>query len=215
MLPALELDGRLITESDEILIALEQAFGPLGASMVTPKVRGCASWSDSCSELVHLAVLPRFDVATGSRAREQFQAIAQRMEQAWWLVVAAGWIRVTRCSAARQRRSGVHPLRRAHECFPRLLQGFFLAERIRGSSLAVCMEGLETYRGTQSDFHTHAHDLPPQMGAVGPMVLRLSIVLRQPSTVVMASALGRDARVGMWCWRDWEPCSLCCVIARP
>ena len=37
MLPALELDGRLITESDEILIALEQAFGPLGASMVTPK----------------------------------------------------------------------------------------------------------------------------------------------------------------------------------
>merc|ERR1719191_258599 len=26
------------------------------------------------------------------------------------------------------------------------------------------METRETYRGTQSDFHTHAHDLPPQMG---------------------------------------------------
>ena len=26
------------------------------------------------------------------------------------------------------------------------------------------MEGRETYRGTQSDFHTHVHDLPPQLG---------------------------------------------------
>lgn len=26
------------------------------------------------------------------------------------------------------------------------------------------MESRDTYRGTQSDFHTHAHDLPPQMG---------------------------------------------------
>ena len=26
------------------------------------------------------------------------------------------------------------------------------------------MESLEAYRGTQSDFHTHVHDLPPQMG---------------------------------------------------
>lgn len=26
------------------------------------------------------------------------------------------------------------------------------------------LETRETYRGTQSDFHTHSHDLPPQMG---------------------------------------------------
>lgn len=26
------------------------------------------------------------------------------------------------------------------------------------------MKKLEEYRGTQGDFHTHAHDLPPQMG---------------------------------------------------
>src|SRR3712207_4011098 len=38
MLPALELDGRLITESDDILMALEQAFGPLGAGMTDPMV---------------------------------------------------------------------------------------------------------------------------------------------------------------------------------
>ena len=35
------------------------------------------------------------------------------------------------------------------------------------SYLAAWFDGMEsrpTYRGTQSDFHTHAHDLPPQMG---------------------------------------------------
>merc|ERR1719238_1759041 len=38
MLPALELDGRIITESDDILAALEAAFGPLGCAMreITP-----------------------------------------------------------------------------------------------------------------------------------------------------------------------------------
>ena len=33
MLPALELDGRLVTESDVVLDELERAFGPLHASM--------------------------------------------------------------------------------------------------------------------------------------------------------------------------------------
>jgi glutathione S-transferase len=28
----------------------------------------------------------------------------------------------------------------------------------------AALETRSTYRGTQSDFHTHAHDLPPQMG---------------------------------------------------
>ncbi|MGB5917104.1 MAG: glutathione S-transferase N-terminal domain-containing protein, partial [Phormidesmis sp.] len=38
MLPALELDGQIITESDDILMALEQAFGPLGPGMQDPSV---------------------------------------------------------------------------------------------------------------------------------------------------------------------------------
>ena len=35
MLPALELDGRLITESDDILVALEQAFDPVSYTHLT------------------------------------------------------------------------------------------------------------------------------------------------------------------------------------
>ena len=38
MLPALELDARIITESDDILMALEDTFGPLTHSMKSPKV---------------------------------------------------------------------------------------------------------------------------------------------------------------------------------
>ncbi|MFM7312199.1 MAG: glutathione S-transferase family protein, partial [Cyanobium sp.] len=38
MLPALELDGRLITESDVILAALEEAFGPLARGLSDPDV---------------------------------------------------------------------------------------------------------------------------------------------------------------------------------
>merc|ERR1711997_358862 len=38
MLPALELDGKLITESDYILAALEMQFGPLYAKLEEPQV---------------------------------------------------------------------------------------------------------------------------------------------------------------------------------
>jgi glutathione S-transferase len=38
MLPAIELDGRIITESDDILLALERAFGVLSLGMKDPAV---------------------------------------------------------------------------------------------------------------------------------------------------------------------------------
>lgn len=37
-------------------------------------------------------------------------------------------------------------------------------ENPRMSDWFDAMESRSTYRGTQSDFHTHVHDLPPQMG---------------------------------------------------
>ena len=39
MLPAIELDGRIITESDDILIALEREFGVLTFGMEDPRVK--------------------------------------------------------------------------------------------------------------------------------------------------------------------------------
>ena len=46
-------------------------------------------------------------------------------------------------------------------------KGFNLRDSKLFPNLCRWFSGIEerpTYRGTQSDFHTHAHDLPPQMG---------------------------------------------------
>jgi glutathione S-transferase len=44
-------------------------------------------------------------------------------------------------------------------------KGYSLREtNPRLSDWFAAMESRPTYRGTQSDFHTHVHDLPPQMG---------------------------------------------------
>ena len=46
-------------------------------------------------------------------------------------------------------------------------KGFTVRDKSRFPGIAAWfdgMEGRETYRGTQSDFHTHVHDLPPQLG---------------------------------------------------
>ena len=171
MLPALELDGRLITESDEILIALEQAFGPLGASMVTPKVRELRqlerllfrAW---CIWLCSPGLTSQQD----QRAREQFQAIAQRMEQA--LVAGGGrWLDPESPDALQPGSADLVfiPYVERMNASLAYYKGFSLREQHPGIDRWLsALEGLETYRGTQSDFHTHAHDLPPQMGGCWP-----------------------------------------------
>ena len=83
MLPALELDGQLITESDVILLSLEQAFGPLGLSLMDQRALELRqlerllfrAW---CLWLCSPGLRPRQQ----QQARDQFQRTAQRMEQA-------------------------------------------------------------------------------------------------------------------------------------
>ena len=51
----------------------------------------------------------------------------------------------------------------------------------------------QAYRGTQSDFHTHVHDLPPQMGSLPPphpyLPLNLDGSVPFHATCVIAMAL--------------------------
>ena len=111
--------------------------------------------------------LCRPDLGPGAdrRARDQFHQIAQRFEQELqhrpgpWLDGEApeqcpGTVDlvfvpyVERMNASLAYYKG-YDLRREHPA----INAWFQA-----------LEQQETYRGTQSDFHTHAHDLPPQMG---------------------------------------------------
>jgi glutathione S-transferase len=161
MLPAIELEGRIITESDDILIALEQVYGSLNYSMSDRKVISLRqlerllfrAW---CNWLCYPAMLPGAD----KRNREQFTGVVAMVEEALAETPSPYFLDdfstadivftpyVERMNASLYYYKG-YSLREEN---PRLSNWF------------DAMESRDTYRGTQSDFHTHSHDLPPQMG---------------------------------------------------
>lgn len=161
MLPALELDDRIITESDDILMALEQVFGSLGRSMNDPEVIPLRrlerllfrAW---CNWLCYRSRSPREE----QHNREQFIEVVGMVEDALASTPGAYFLDefstvdviftpyVERMNASLYYYKG-YSLRESN---PHLADWF------------EAMESRITYRGTQSDFHTHVHDLPPQMG---------------------------------------------------
>ena len=161
MLPALELDGRLITESDRILEALEGAFGPLGPGMNDPAVLPLRqlerllfrAW---CQWLCSPGLAPQQEVA----AQAAFQRIAAAFEQA--LEQCPGPFLLGELSTADV---VFVPYVERMAASLAYYKGFLLRrEHPAIDRWFAALEQRSTYLGTQSDFHTHAHDLPPQMG---------------------------------------------------
>jgi len=163
MLPALQLDGRLITESDVILASLEEAFGPLGApfSAITPQRKLertlFRAW---CEWLCY----PSQSAQEERMGEQQFCASLGAFEEQ--LGAKTGpWIL-----------GGEHPSTADLVFVPYVermgaslfyYKGFTMRDPAARPNVCRWFDALEarpTYRGTQSDFHTHAHDLPPQMG---------------------------------------------------
>jgi len=167
MLPALEIDGRLVTESDRILEALERAFRPQGVSMNDPEVR-------RLRELERLLFRawcvwlcsPGLSERQEQLARDQFQRVAQQMEEA--LAQGGGnWLDPSAPSGPMPGTADLVfiPYVERMNASLAYFKGFGLREQHPGiDRWLAALEQLETYRGTQSDMHTHAHDLPPQMG---------------------------------------------------
>jgi glutathione S-transferase len=161
MLPALELDGQLITESDEILLALERTFGPLTYGMQDPRVLPMRQLERSlfqawCYWLCYPARSPRQE----QRHREQFIRVVAEVETA--LNAYPGPFFLETFSTADV---VFTPYVERMNASLYYYKGYSL--RDESLPLAAWFDGLEsrlTYRGTQSDFHTHVHDLPPQMG---------------------------------------------------
>ena len=167
MLPALELDGRLMTESDEILLALEQTFGPLGTSMLDPQVRQLRQ----LERLLFRAwcvwlCSPGLNERQEQQAQRQFQVVARRMEDE--LVAGGGiWLDPRAARAAQPGCADLVfvPYVERMNASLAYFKGFLLRQEHPSiHRWLTALEQLPAYRGTQSDFHTHAHDLPPQMG---------------------------------------------------
>jgi glutathione S-transferase len=161
MLPAIELDGRIITESDDILIALEQVFSPLGPGMKDPTVLPMRrlerllfrAW---CSWLCY----PARSSQEEQRNRDQFKETVTTVEEA--LGNTPGPYFLDQFSTADVIFTPYVERMNASLYY---YKGYSLREENpRLNAWFAAMESRPTYRGTQSDFHTHAHDLPPQMG---------------------------------------------------
>ncbi|MEM6427112.1 MAG: glutathione S-transferase family protein [Cyanobacteria bacterium P01_D01_bin.128] len=161
MLPALELDGQIITESDEILAALEQTFGPLNQSLGDRDVMPLRqlerllfrAW---CQWLCY----PNRFFGEEQRSRKQFVAIVEQVEAVLaktpgpYFLDQFGIVDVIFTPYVERMNASLF-----------YYKGYSLRESNPGfSAWFDAMETRLTYRGTQSDFHTHVHDLPPQMG---------------------------------------------------
>ena len=161
MLPAIELDGRIIKESDDILIALEKVFGVLNQGMKDRNVLPLRqlerllfrAW---CSWLCYPASSSRQE----QRNREQFIQVVAQVEKALastpgpYFLDEFGIVDVIFTPYVERMNASLY-----------YYKGYSMREENpRFKAWFDAMETRPTYRGTQSDFHTHVHDLPPQMG---------------------------------------------------
>jgi len=161
MLPAIELDGRIIKESDDILIALEKVFGPLSQGMEDRTVLPLRqlerllfrAW---CAWLCFRAENSQQE----QRNREQFIGVVAKVESALdrtpspYFLDSFGIVDVIFTPYVERMNASLY-----------YYKGYSLREENpRLKAWFAAMESRPTYCGTQSDFHTHVHDLPPQMG---------------------------------------------------
>jgi glutathione S-transferase len=161
MLPALMLDEQVITESDQILEALEAAFFPLVYGMNQAKVlplrhlervlfRAWCQWLCRPSAYGHQEI----------GARDAFDRVAAAMAAA--LEAGPGPFFLTEFSTADL---VFIPYVERMNASLAYYKGYLLREQHPAIDRWFrALEQRSTYLGTQSDFHTHAHDLPPQMG---------------------------------------------------
>lgn len=161
MLPAIELDGRIITESDDILIALEKVFGTLSLGMEDPDVIPLRqlerllfrAW---CTWLCYQAS----SASQEQKNRDKFTDVVARIEDALGRTTGAYFLdQFSTVDAI------FTPYVERMNASLYYYKGYSLREENpRFADWFAAMESRPTYRGTQSDFHTHVHDLPPQMG---------------------------------------------------
>ncbi len=160
MLPALELDDRMITESDDILIALEKVFGPLSLAMNDSQVKQMRYLERLLFRVWCNWLCRSQSQRDDDRSREQFIDVMQQVETALsatpgpYFLAEFGTADVIFTPYVERMNASLY-----------YYKGYSMREvHPRFAEWCSAMETRSTYRGTQSDFHTHVHDLPPQMG---------------------------------------------------
>jgi len=164
MLPALEIDDKLITESDVILVNLEREFGALGAlKMNEPQVKTHRNLERQMFRAWYAWLCyPSRTVREENQKKMNFINVAKIMDKA--LASTPGPWLLSQFSVAD---IVFVPFLERMNASLFYYKGFQLRDSSNFPNISGWFDALETretYRGTQSDFHTHCHDLPPQMG---------------------------------------------------
>ena len=164
MLPALQLTpaGPIITESDDIMCALERAHGPLGQSLSSPVMLPLrklerALFRAWCSWLCRPATSPAADAV----AAAQFSAVASSFADAL-LAKSGPFLLGSELSVADVVFVPFVERMRASLFYYKAFDITAAFPPIRAWFAAL--EAHPAYAGMMADFHTHAHDLPPQLG---------------------------------------------------
>ncbi|KGG12820.1 MULTISPECIES: glutathione S-transferase family protein [Prochlorococcus] len=170
MFPAIEIEKRIFTESDRILLALEDQYGALGRSMKDPKTLILRrferllfqSW---CKWLCS----PSLTSSQETHKENEFKTLAKEMEG--YLSKANGpWLDPAVDNLGQSTPGSADvifiPYLERMNASLAYYKGFNLRKEFPAiDKWLSSLEATDVYRGTQGDFHTHAHDLPPQMGS--------------------------------------------------
>ena len=168
-LPAIEFKGEIVTESDEIIAFLENEFGALGSFITSSHLkktkelergifRAWCNWL--CRESFNF-IDNRFRKKRFKESISKFDEILGESE--------SGFIDPAE-STSSELVPGIGdiifiPYMERMNASLTYYKGFNLRSNYRYiDKWLTLFEGTSTYRGTQGDFHTHSHDLPPQMG---------------------------------------------------
>jgi len=168
-LPAIEVKGQIITESDNIIAFLENEFGALGSFITSSHLRETRalereifrSW---CNWLCRES----FNFMDSSFRKKRFKESISKLEKIL-STSKTGFIDPS-ISYSGKIEPGTGDVifipymerMNASLCY---YKGFNLRENYPSiDNWLTLFENKSSYRGTQGDFHTHSHDLPPQMG---------------------------------------------------
>ena len=169
MFPAIEIDQKIITESDQILLSLETVFGPLGKSLQNPQIIDLRNLERKLFKAWCMWLcIPSLVKSQEARRAETFKVLAHEMEQKIE-ATKTPWLDPVFNNSSGYLPGSVDivfiPYVERMNASLAYYKGFNLRQSFpKIDSWLKELEKHHIYRGTQSDFHTHAHDLPPQMG---------------------------------------------------
>ena len=168
-LPAIEFKGQVITESDDIIASLENEFGVLGSSITSNNLRKTRelereifrSW---CNWLCRESLNFMDKSFRKNRFKESISKLNEVLSRS-----ESGFIDpLVTNKGEKEPGTGdiifIPYIERMNASLA-YYKGFNLRSTYPYiNKWLTLLESTSAYRGTQGDFHTHSHDLPPQMG---------------------------------------------------